>query len=258
MSDISSSLNGSFAAVRALQQSNQSAAPTQTSQAIQSYNQSGDRQSNLFAPIEIRAVDGAATPLITIKFGNPPGSFDEIRQRIGEQVSAFYRIFYKSFNDQQEITGKVINSLKSQIEQVQSSNIQALQFRFASVETQFVDSENGVFGSTRQFALEVSAVSNDKVSATSINLFSLSGEKISANGKEAQTGLVTGLYTRQATIDEQQNPVLARQSADVDKIISSLRQTQESLLAYRDGDFRALNSLIGSLAGSGSTLTFAV
>ena len=257
MSDISSSLNGSFAAVRALQQSGQASAPTQTSQAIQGYNQSGERGGNLFAPVAVRSADGAATPLITIKFGNPPGSMNEIRQRIDDQLSAFYRIFYKSFDAQQEITDKVINSLQSQIEQVQASNIQALQFRFASVETQFVDGENGVFGSTRQFALEVTAVSDNKVSAASVNIFSLSGDKIGLQGNEAQTGLVTGLYTRQATVDEKQNPVLARQSADVDKIISSLRQTQESLLAYRDGDFRALNSLIGSLAGSGSTLTFA-
>jgi len=258
MSDIGSSLNGSVAALRALQQTNQSSAPTQVSQAIQNYQQGGDRNNGLFTPTAVRAVDGAATPLITIKFGNPPGTMNEIRQRIDDQLSAFYRIFYKTFNDQQEITGRVLSSLQSQIEQIQTSNVQALQFRFASVETQFSDGENGVFGSTRQFALEISAVTGDSVSASSVQLFSLSGEAIAVNGDEVKTGLVTGLYTRSATVEEQQNPVLARQSADVDKIIASLRHTQEALLSYRDGDVRALNSLIGSLTDSGSTLTFAV
>lgn len=258
MSDIGSSLNGSLAAVRTLQQNNQVTTPTLTNDAIKSYQQGGERNNSLFTPQAVRAVDGAATPLITVKFGSPPGTLNEITQRIDDQLSAFYKIFYKTFNDQKEITGRVLSSLKSQIEQVQNSDVTALQFRFASVETQFSDGEHGVFGSTRQFALEITAVSNDQVNASSVSLFSLSGESISLKSDEQKTGLVTGLYTRSATVEEQQNPVLARQSADVDKIISNLRHTQEALLSYRDGDFRALNSLIGSLADSGSTLTFAV
>ena len=96
------------------------------------------------------------------------------------------------------------------------------------------------------------------MSASSVQLFGLSGSRISLGGNEAQTGLVTGLYTRSASLEEQSNPVLARQPSEVDDIINSLRQTQEALLSYRDGDFRALNSLIGSLTGSGSSLTFNV
>ncbi len=141
-----------------------------------------------------------------------------------------------------------------------NGDFSAIQFRFASVETQFADGNGKVFGSTRQFALEVSAVSRTEntVSASSVQLFGLSGSRISLGGNEAQTGLVTGLYTRSASLEEQSNPVLARQPSEVDDIINSLRQTQEALLSYRDGDFRALNSLIGSLTGSGSSLTFNV
>tara|TARA_X000000368_G_scaffold345334_1_gene284396 strand:- start:18050 stop:18829 length:780 start_codon:yes stop_codon:yes gene_type:complete len=217
-------------------------------------------QSSLFQPVAKRSADGAATPVINVEFGVPAGSVAQIKQRLDDQLSAFYRIFYKVEDQQREITNKVSSSLASLIDGVANGDFSAIQFRFASVETQFADGNGKVFGSTRQFALEVSAVSRTEntVSASSVQLFGLSGSRISLGGNEAQTGLVTGLYTRSASLEEQSNPVLARQPSEVDDIINSLRQTQEALLSYRDGDFRALNSLIGSLTGSGSSLTFNV
>ncbi|MBV6631619.1 MAG: hypothetical protein KI792_01155 [Alphaproteobacteria bacterium] len=217
-------------------------------------------QSALFQPVSQRSAGGAATPVINVEFGHPAGSVGQIKARLDEQLSAFYRIFYKVADQQQEITSKVVNALTDLIDRVTSGEFDAFQFRFASVETTFSDANGQVFGSTRQFALELTAVSRTEntVSSSSVRLFALDGQRISLTDGEAQTGLVTGLYARTATVEEQQNPVLARQPSEVDDIIASLRQTQEALSSYRDGDFKALNSLIGSLGGSGSTLTFNV
>lgn len=260
MSQVGTSLGNSLSALRTL--SNQGDATiTHNNQQQHAASQSTSQGlPSIFNPVAQRSANGAATPVINVEFGYPAGSVGQIKARLEEQLSAFYRIFYKVADQQKEITGRVVQSLQDQIQKVADGDFTAFQFRFASVETQFSDGNGKVFGSTRQFALELTAVSrsDNTVSASSVRLFGLDGTGIDLSGQEAQSGLVTGLYTRSATVAEQDNPALARQPADVDKIINSLRQTQEALLSYRDGDFRALNSLIGSLAGSGSTLTFNV
>jgi hypothetical protein len=260
MSQVGSSLNNSLGSVRTIQPQAeaQSAALTSNHQiALQTAQQA---LPSLFNPVSERSANGAATPVINVEFGYPAGSVSQIKARLEEQLSAFYRIFYKVDDKQREITNKVVSVLDDLAQGVADGNFSALQFRFASVETQFADADGKVFGSTRQFALELTAVSrsDNKVSASSVRLFGLSGSRIDISSDEAKTGLVTGLYTRKASLEEQGNPVLARQPSEIDDIIASLRQTQEALLSYRDGDFRALNSLIGSLTGSGSTLTFKV
>ncbi|MEO0393416.1 MAG: hypothetical protein AAF213_09225 [Pseudomonadota bacterium] len=259
MSQIGSSLgNNSASSVSSLiQPQTDTGSGIAASRAVQTVDKG---VSNLFKPVAERSAGGASTPLINVEFGFPAGGVAQIKQRLEQQVAAFYRIFYKVEDQQREITGKVVNALDSMAQKVADGDFSAFQLRFASVETQFTDGSGQVFGSTRQFALEITAVSRqgNTVSASSVKLFGLSGTSIDLTSDEAKTGLVTGLYTRSASIEEQSNPVLARQSSEIDSIINDLRQTQEALLSYRDGDFRALNSLIGSLTGSGNSVTFNV
>jgi len=247
MSQVGTSLgNNSLSSVSSIQPRTDADSGIAGSRAVKTAQPSGP---NLFTPVAKRSADGAGTPVINVKFGNPAGSVGQIKARLDEQLSAFYRIFYKVENQQREITNKVVNALSSLTEGVANGDFSAIQFRFASVETQFSDAGGNVFGSTRQFALEVTAVSasDNTVSASSVQLYGLSGTRISLSDNESKTGLVTGLYIRSASLEEQSNPVLARQPSEIDDIITT-----------RAGDFRALNSLIGGLTGSGSSLTFNV
>ena len=256
MSQIGSSL-GNSSSISNIQPQPEANAGLNQSRAVPTVTQS---VSNLFKPVSERSAGGASTPVISVEFGYPAGSVSEIKQRLDQQVAAFYRIFYKAEDQQREITGKVVNALDSLAAKTAQGDFSAFQIRFASVETQFADADGRVFGSTRQFALEISAVSRqgNTVSASSVQLFGLSGSQINLTSDEAKTGLVTGLYTRTASIEEQSNPTLTRQPSEIDSIINDLRQTQEALLSYRDGDFRALNSLISSLTSSGNSVTFDV
>ncbi|UUX48522.1 hypothetical protein NUH88_14005 [Nisaea acidiphila] len=122
-------------------------------------------------------------------------------------------------------------------------SVTGVQIRIASVSQQFrsPDGERAVFSSVSQLSIEVGLVRDGKVAAEDVELLSFEGKKLSLTDEQKQTGIVSGLFTRDD--ESAENPPNKAQATAIEQALERLKLVNDALAAFRRGDIRPLQEV---------------
>lgn len=230
--------------------------PLATSQtgAAQTTGKTALQQTRAGAPEQflVRSTTGASAP----SFGFIIDQRDEqsIRSQLRETLSTYFNIFYKRDSEANAAIDRTLGGMEGLIDKaVSDKNFTGFDLRLAQVATNYGDS-SGSFASIQGIGLEVGLAKDGKVSVDDTKLVDIQGRNIDLTKEQLAAGFQSARYERS------ENPTGAALSAGkpdqrLQNAIDQLRQTQDALRDFRNGNANALKPLIDRfMGGAGLTL----
>ncbi|KZD12637.1 hypothetical protein [Oceanibaculum pacificum] len=229
--------------------------PLATSQAgaSQTTGKTALQQTRAGAPEQflVRSTTGASAP--TFGFIIDQRDEQSIRSQLRETLSTYFKIFYKRDSEANAAIDRTLGGMEGLIDRaVSDKNFTGFDLRLAQVATNYGDS-SGSFASVQGIGLEIGLAKDGKVSVDDTELVDIQGRGIDLTKEQLAAGFQSARYERS------ENPSGAAAAGMPDQrlqnAIDQLRQTQDALRDFRNGDANALKPLIDRyLGGAGLTI----
>ncbi|MBU2091321.1 MAG: hypothetical protein KKB63_12240 [Alphaproteobacteria bacterium] len=188
----------------------------------------------------VRSITGAKAP--SFGFIIEQRDAEAIRSQLRETLSVYFNVFYKKESDAKAAIDKTMSSMEGLVDKaVSDDSVESFDFRLAQVSTSYGDS-GGSFASIFGIGLEAGLVRDGKVTVDDTKLADLNGAEIKLKTSQLAAGFRDARYNRE------ENPQNSIADIMLDKrmqsAIDQLRQTQQALTDFRNGNSSALTPLI--------------
>ncbi|MFN3459977.1 MAG: hypothetical protein ACK4ZN_03110 [Oceanibaculum sp.] len=180
---------------------------------------------------------------------------DAIRGQLREQLSQFFKVFYKKESEANAAIDKTLSSLSGLIEKAASDkSVDGFDIRLAQVATQY-SAGGSSLASILGLGIEAGLTRDGKVSVKDTKVTDVSGAAVPLTRKELSDGFAQARYVRN---DSSLGRYAGGDFGDerLQKAMDQLRETQDALNRFRKGETGALKPLLERvLNGVGLTLS---
>lgn len=174
---------------------------------------------------------------------------DAIRGQLREQLSNFFSVFYKKESEANAAIDKTLSSLSGLIDKAASdSTIDGFDIRLAQVATQY-SAGGSSLASILGIGVEAGLSRDGKVSVDDTKVTDVAGDAVPLTDKELSAGFAQARYTRNdSTLGSASGGAVGDER--LQKVLDQLRETQDALNRFRQGETGALKPLLERLMGN--------
>lgn len=220
----------------------------------------GSRQSGASAPSSAQPSGEAAPGMYVVRSttGAKPSVLgfiienrdpDAIRGQLREQLSNFFSVFYKKESEANAAIDKTLSSLSGLIDKAASdSSVDGFDIRLSQVATQYSAGGNSL-ASILGIGVEAGLSRDGKVSVDDTKVTDVAGDAVPLTDKELSAGFAQARYTRNdSTLGSASGGAVGDER--LQKVLDQLRETQDALNRFRQGETGALKPLLERLMGN--------
>lgn len=216
-------------------------------QTVASAQSAGETAPGMYV---VRSTTGAKPQMLGFIIENRDP--DAIRGQLREQLSQFFKVFYKKESEANAAIDKTLTSLSGLIDKAASDKtVDGFDVRLAQVATQY-SAGGSSLASILGLGIEAGLTRDGKVSAEDTKVMDVAGAVVPLTKKELSAGFAQARYVRNDSTLGGANVGDER----LQKAMDQLRETQDALNRFRKGETGALKPLLERvLNGAGLTLS---